>query len=285
MELILRPGVIEDAKECGRVCYEAFKSIADHHKFPPEMPSVEFATALMTMRLSSPGFYSVVAELAGKVVGSIFLDERSVIVGAGPLSVDPHVMNATIGSQLIQAIVGRAAQRCFPGVRGVVIAWHYRALALYTKFGGNSREMLSVMQGKPLALKMPGYDIRPAREEDLSACNRLCFRVHGHDRAGELVDAFHQGTANIVERLGKITGYSTGIGWSSHAIAESNDDLKALIGAASEFPGLGFLLPSRNGDLFRWCLDQGLRVVCQATLITLGLYNEPVGAYLPSVSY
>ena len=285
MELILRPGVIEDARECGRICYEAFKSIADQHSFPPQMPSLEFATALITMRLSHPGFYSVVAELEGKIVGSIFMDERSIIAGASLLSVDPLVMNGTIGRQLMQAIINRAAQPRFPGLRGVVIAWHYRALALYAKLGFNSPETFSAMQGKPLALKISGYDVRPAREEDLSACNRLCYRVHGHDRAGELVDAIHLGTANVVERLGRITGYSTGIGWSSHAVAESNDDLKALIGAASEFPGVGFLVPSCNGDLFRWCLKQGLRVVCQANLITLGLYNEPVGAYLPSITY
>ncbi len=285
MELILRPGVIEDAKECGRICYEAFKSIADQHRFPPEMPSIEIATALMSMRLSHPGFYSVVAELNDKIVGSIFLDERSVIAGAGPLSVDPLVMDSTIGGQLTQAMMDRVAQRRFPGLRGVVMAWHYRAIALYTKLGFNSREAFTAMQGKPLALKFPGYDVRPAREEDLSACNRLCYRVHGHDRAGELIDAIHIGTANVVEHLCRITGYSTGIGWSNHTVAESNDDLKALIGAAPDFPGLGFLVPSRNGDLFRWCLSQGLRVVCQATLITVGLYNEPAGAYLPSISY
>jgi hypothetical protein len=285
MELILRPGVIEDARECGRICYEAFKSIADQHKFPPQKPSIKIATELITMRLSHPGFYSVVAELDGKIVGSIFIDERSLIAGGGPLSVDPLVMNGTIGRQLTQAIMDRAIQRRFPGIRGVVVAWHYRALALYIKFGGNCRETLSAMQGKPLALKISGYDVRPAREGDLFACNRLCYRIHGHDRAGELVDAIRQGTANVVERLGRITGYSTGIGWSSHAVAESNDDLKALIGAAPEFPGVGFLVPSRNGDLFRWCLSKGLRVVCQANLITLGLYNEPVGAYLPSGTY
>lgn len=285
MELILRPGVIEDTKECGRVCYEAFKSIADQHRFPPEMPSIEIATALMSMRLSHPGFYSVVAELNDKIVGSIFLDERSVIAGAGPLSVDPLVMDSTIGGQLTQAILDRVAQRRFPGMRGMVMAWHYRAIALYTKLGFNSREAFTVMQGKPLALKFPGYDVRLAREEDLPACNQLCHRVHGHDRAGELVDAIHIGTANVVEHLYRITGYSTGIGWSNHTVAESNDDLKALIGAAPDFPGVGFLVPSRNGDLFRWCLDQGLRVVCQAILITVGLYNEPAGAYLPSISY
>jgi hypothetical protein len=32
-------------------------------------------------------------------------------------------------------------------------------------------------------------------------------------------------------------------------------------------------------------LEQGLRVVQPMTLMTMGLYNEPVGAYLPSVLY
>jgi hypothetical protein len=194
-------------------------------------------------------------------------------------------MNSTIGRQLMQAVMDRAAERRFPGVRLVQIVWHYRSLALYTKFGFDTRETLSAMQGTPLALSIPGYDVRPARPEDLAACNHLCLRVHGHDRGDDLLDAIRQGAANVVERLGRITGYATGIGWFQHAVAETNDDLKALIGAASAFLGPGFLVPSRNGELFRWCLSQGLRVVSQATLMTIDLYNEPAGAYLPSILY
>jgi hypothetical protein len=41
----------------------------------------------------------------------------------------------------------------------------------------------------------------------------------------------------------------------------------------------------RNWELFRWCLDNGLRVVEPMTLMSVGLYNEPVGAFLPSVLY
>jgi hypothetical protein len=185
----------------------------------------------------------------------------------------------------MQAVMERATERRFPGVRLVQIAWHYRSLALYTKLGFDTRETLSAMQGTPLALRIPGYDVRPARAEDLAACNQLCLRVHGHDRGGDLLDAIRQSTANVVERQGRITGYSTGIGWFHHAVAETNDDLKALIGVAPTFLGPGFLVPSRNGELFRWCLSQGLRVVAQATLMTMGLYNEPAGVYLPSVLY
>jgi hypothetical protein len=124
-----------------------------------------------------------------------------------------------------------------------------------------------------------------ATREDLPACNELCRRIHGVDRGGELLDTIGQATVHVVERLGNITGYSTGIGLFQHAVGATNDDLKALIGAAPEFSGTGFLLPSRNGEVFRWCLAQGLRVVSQTTLMTIGLYNEPTGAYLPSITY
>jgi hypothetical protein len=68
-------------------------------------------------------------------------------------------------------------------------------------------------------------------------------------------------------------------------MGESNDDLKALIGAAPTFAGLVLLLPTRNTELFRWCLEQGLRVVQPMTLMSLGLYNEPSGAFLPSIIF
>ena len=55
-----------------------------------------------------------------------------------------------------------------------------------------------------------------------------------------------------------------------------------LLGAASEFSGSGFLLPTRNHEVLAWCLGNGLR---QMTLMTVGLYNEPNGAYLPSILY
>ena len=59
----------------------------------------------------------------------------------------------------------------------------------------------------------------------------------------------------------------------------------ALIAAAPEFGGLGFHMPTDNDDLLRWCFDNGLRVAKAMTLMSLGLYNEPRGTYLPSVAY
>ena len=45
------------------------------------------------------------------------------------------------------------------------------------------------------------------------------------------------------------------------------------------------LLPTRNGELLRWSMQNGFRLVHQMTLMSIGLYNEPTGAYLPSVLY
>ncbi|HTG12318.1 MAG TPA: GNAT family N-acetyltransferase, partial [Candidatus Eisenbacteria bacterium] len=55
--------------------------------------------------------------------------------------------------------------------------------------------------------------------------------------------------------------------------------------AAPEFSGPGFLVPTRNGAVFRWCLEHGLRTVQPMTLMSIGLYNEPQGAFLPSIVY
>jgi hypothetical protein len=89
----------------------------------------------------------------------------------------------------------------------------------------------------------------------------------------------------VVEHLSEITAYATAIGFLAHAVARTNQGLKALIGAASEFPGPGFLLPTRNHDVFEFCLNRGLKLVFQMTLMSIGLYNEPAGAYMPSILY
>jgi hypothetical protein len=65
----------------------------------------------------------------------------------------------------------------------------------------------------------------------------------------------------VVEHDGRLTGYATLVGFVGHAVGESNADLKALIGGAGTFMGPGLLLPARDGDLFRWCLDQAARRV------------------------
>lgn len=285
MNLTLRPGRPEDAAACGRICYEAFKAIAGEHNFAPDFPSVEVATGAMQVLLAHPKFYSVIAELDGRIVGSNFVDERSTIAGLGPITLDPAVQNREIGRRLMEDIIARFRRQGFPGGRGVQAAYHNRTMALYTRMGFVAREPLSCLQGTPPRISFPGLRVRAATEADLEACNHLCFAVHGHTRSGELADAIAHKTATVVERDGRIVGYASSLAFFGHAVAETNTELKALISAATEFGGPGILVPIRNHELFRWCLDQGLRVVQPMTLITIGMYNEPAGAWLPAVLY
>ena len=284
MSIVLRPGTTADAKACGRICYEAFKAIGIAHNFPPDFPSQEVASGVLSMLLAHPGVYAVVAENDGRVVSN-FLDERSPIAGVGPITVDPAGQNHGVGGRLMQDVLDRAASKQAAGVRLLQAGYHNRSLCLYTKLGFVTREPIWVSQGKPLGLTFAGYDVRPATAADLTACNRICLRVHGFERAGELRDAIEQKTASVVEHLGSIAGYTTGVAFFGHSVAMTNRDLMALIGAATEFGGPGFMLPTRNHEAFKWCLDGGLKLVFQMTLMTVGLYNEPAGAYMPSVLY
>jgi predicted N-acetyltransferase YhbS len=283
--LTIRPAIAADAPECGRVCFDAFASVAANHGFPPDIPSVEAATALVSALIDHAGFFALAAEDGGRIVGSSFLDERSMIVGVGHVTVAPNAENHHIGAALMNTMLHRCAQRRTPGVRLLHAAYHYRALSLYARLGFDVREPFAAMQGDPLALRISGYGVRAATVADVEACNALCLRVHGHDRRGELPDALLHGTGRVVERGGRITGYATGIGFYTHAVAETNDDLAALIGAAEAFPGPGFLVPVRNTELLRWCLAHGLRVCLTVNLMTMGLYSEPRGAFLASAWY
>jgi predicted N-acetyltransferase YhbS len=285
METVLRPAVPEDAEPCGRICWDAFTTLAERHGFPSDFPAPEVGIGVIEFLTQHPGFYGVVAERDGRVVGSNFLDERSPIAGVGPLTVDPAVQDAGIGRRLMLDVLARAEAQGFGGVRLLQSAYNVRSLSLYAKLGFQVREALAVMQGAPPAGEFPGRPVRAASAGDADACDRLCERVHGHHRGGELRDAIEAGAARVVERDGRIAGYTTGIGFFAHSVAESGDDLRALIAAADDISGPGFLLPLRDAELFRWALEGGLRVVSLMTLMTVGQYDEPAGAYLPSVLY
>jgi len=150
---------------------------------------------------------------------------------------------------------------------------------------------LTLRPGTPADAERCGtvcYDAFKAIADAISSldeCTALCVRVHGHDRRAELVEAIERGRATVAEHADRLSGYATGLGFASHVVGEGNAALKALIGAASEFSGPGFLLPTRNGAVFRWCLEHGLRIVQPMTLMSIGLYNEPQGVFLPSIVY
>jgi GNAT superfamily N-acetyltransferase len=285
MNLKLRAGAPDDAATLGRICYEAFRTISEKHNFPPDFPNTEVAAGLMSMMLSRPDVYSVVAENGRGPLGSNFLWEGDAVAGVGPITIDPDVQDSGIGRALMEDVIRRADEREALSVRLVQAAFHNRSLSLYTKLGFDTVEPLSNMQGEPLNLKIDGCEARKMTIGDLAAAGDLCYRIHHHTRSSEVAGAVEQGTATVVERDGRITAYATMIGFFGHAVGETNEDLKALIAAAESFPGPGFLLPTRNAELMRWCLQHGLKVVQPLTLMSRGFYQEPRGAFLPSILF
>ena len=283
--LTIRAGAPDDAAACGRICYEAFEAISSRHNFAPDFPSVEFATGVLSWLLAHPKYYSVIVEADGAIVGSNFLDERSPIAGVGPITVDPNSQNRGVGRLLMEAVLERAREHRLAGARLLQAAYHNRSLSLYATLGFEVREPIACVNGNPIRMDIPGYEVRQAVATDLDACNRVCCLVHGHDRSGEVLDAIQQGSALVVEHAGRVTGYCSSLAFFGHSACESNEDLKALIASGHSFGGPGILVPAGNSPLFQWCLQQGLRVVQVMTLMSIGLYNEPAGAYLPSIGY
>jgi hypothetical protein len=92
-----------------------------------------------------------------------------------------------------------------------------------------------------------------------------------------------------LEREGRLTGYlSAATFWlTNHGVAETELDMRALLAGAGALIAepLSLLLPTRQANLFRWCLHQGMRANKPMTLMTMGQYQEPEGCYFPSVLY
>lgn len=283
--VVLRTATPDDAAVCGEICYRAFATLNAAHNFPCDFPGPEAAVHVLSNVFSHPGFYCVVAESDGRIIGSNCLDERSRIAAVGPITVDPEAQNRGAGRQLMRAVIDRANQTGAAGVRLVQAAFHNRSLSLYASLGFAVREPLACMQGRTLQRSVEGCTIRPARLEDAVQCNALSHRVHGFDRGRELADATQRGGAVVVERGGRITGYSSVLAFFGHTTAETNLDLQALIASVESFGGPGILVPTRNSAIFEWCLENGLRVVQPLTLMSMGLYNEPAGAWLPSILF
>lgn len=284
MTTILRSARPDDAQAAGRICYEGFEAIGKQHNFPGSFPSAEIAIDVVGGIIAHPGFYGVVAERDGIVIGSNFMDERSTISGIGPITVDPAIQNGGVGKQLMQHMLDRVVSRGAPGVRLLQAAFHARALTLYAKLGFRVRESMAIMNGPALNLISPDRRVRAATVADIPACDGICFAVHGHTRHGELEDGIKNNNALVVEYGGRITAYASSLAFFGHAVGETWDDLQAMIGAVPFIPPPGILVPLRS-PLFHWALEHGLRVSVVMNLMSVGLYNEPDGAYLPSVLY
>ncbi len=283
MRVSLRPPTPADIAECGRICYEAFSAVASAHNFPVDWKSEEAAVKVIEARLAHMQTYGIVAESGGRIVGSAFLKLYRPVGAIGPVTVTPRLQGAEVGRLMMEHLIERARMVGLDGTRLVQAAYNTQSLALYTKLGFQVREPLACLHGNPIAMRTPGCRVTIGNEGDLPACTRICTRVLGYTRTEDLWEALQLRTLTVVAREGEITGYSTGVHFRGHTVAETNEDARALIATAEDLPEPGLLMPARNGELLRWALERGLRITQPLSLMTEGFYQEPNGAFLPSI--
>lgn len=287
-ETIVKPRIrsadAPDIEPCAEIMFRAFEDIAEQHNFPPDFPDSDAAASLLGMMQEDPNFDGFVAEQHGEIIGSIFVSRRSPVGGISVLTVAPEAQNQSVGRSLMQHGMNHLTEHGHTRQQLAQAAYHNRSLCLYAKLGFAATEMLSNMTYHPIQAKVPDRTVREATTDDTEACNTLCRRVHGFHRSAEVAMAIEQGTALVVEDANGVTGYTTGVGFTGHAVGRNNQDLKALIASADEFTGPGILIPTANAELFRWCLDNGLRLRQQFILMDTapsGPLDE--GVYWPAV--
>ncbi len=287
MQYTLRTAVLDDAEACGRVVFEAFEWIGGRHNFPSDHSSERDAVRFIETFIGRPGIFGVVAVSGAQVIGCNFLEERDPIRSVGPLAVVPSAHGRGVGRRLMSAVIERAQGAA--GVRLVQDAFNVASMSLYASLGFAVTEPLALLTGRARSSPLSGVKVRPLRSEDLDACTALCARVHGFDRSRELREALKEFRPFVATRGGRVVAYASAPDFwlMNHGVSESEEDLQALmlgIGASHNRP-LSLLVPTRRTRFFYWCLREGLRMVKPLTLMTMGEYREPGGAYFPSISY
>ncbi len=287
MNINIRPVTAADTEKCGEIIYKAFCGIADRHNFPHDFPSAEHAHGFAQMLTNHPAVYGIIAENDGEFVGSNFLWEQDEIAGVGPITINPDGQSRGVGRLLMQKIIERGQKA--KDIRLVQDAFNTTSMSLYVSLGFDVIEPLVLISGAISGELPPDVEVRPISDEDYAACDELCVKVHGFSRVEELRGTARMMPAFVILRDKKIVGYASApnVWQMNHAVAESDEDLENLLLGAANLTGqpLSFLLPTRRGDLFRRCLSKGMKVVKPMTLMSRKAYQEPRGAFLPSVLY
>lgn len=282
--VVLRPATPDDIEPCGRIIYAAFKQIETAHGYPPGFPTVAAGVERAAHSINDPRTHGVVAEHDGRILGSGFMTEHDPVRGIGPVTVDPEVQQSGVGRWLMRALIGRGGDA---PMRLVQAPYNAVSLALYASLGFDVREPLVTVSGRARSAPLPDTEIRPAMPADLRACETLCRRVHGFPRTEELRDALATGTAYVAVHQGHLVAYTSGLAYAGHSVAIDEVELANLVAGVTAATGREhtFLLPIRQADLLRWCLTEGFRLERPRTLMALGAYQDPAGAFLPSILY
>ncbi len=276
----------EHVGELGRICYEAFKDLADRHGFPPDFPSAHFARRVIGMLVARPDVYGVAALVNGEVAGSNYMSLTDPVAGVGPISVDCAFQGLDIGRKLMQAVIDHARAKNIQRVRLLQDGFNSLSVSLYASLGFEVKHPVGYLRLAPA--DAPDPSVRPVEEHDLDALDQLCRRNYKSSRRNELAAALRAGLLALTRlRDGRLTGYLIP-GIFGHGVAESEDDAVAIARQAARLapPEHAFCFcPLDQASLFRAFLAAGCRTAKVMNLMAMGPYEPPEAVWMPSILY
>jgi predicted N-acetyltransferase YhbS len=286
MNVAIRRAQPSDIDVCARINYEAFKEICDRHQFPTDFPTLEFSTEIIDLLSQSPLCFGIVAEIEGAVVGCGFMDERNPIRGIGPVAVDRTFQARGTGREIMKALLERGQEA--RGIRLLQESYNMASLSLYASLGFEVKEPFVLIEGKFRSQPQHGFEVRPMTSQDVGECAALCEKLCRCDRTSEIEDALKYYSPFVASKQGRIVAYTCAVSVLSHSVAQTEADMQALLLGAAAYSSeelLSFHLPLRYASLFRWCLQEGLRVLKPMAVMAVGEYQSPEGCWFPSFAY
>jgi len=286
MEIELVPAGPEHVNELGRICFEAFKTFHERHRFPPDFPNAGIAAQVIGMLVQRDDCYGVAALAGGRPVGSNFLWHMDEVAGVGPITVDPTYQGRKIGRALMEAVLRQAREMGIDRVRLLQDGFNMASLSLYASLGFDVKEAVALMQAAPS--RESAGSVRAVTEADLPAVEALSRRLYKTSRRNEVGAAIRYGFSPILrERDGRVTGYLIP-GMIGHGVAETEADALALFGeAARRLPPevARFFCPLSEASLYRKALQAGHRAIKVMNLMAMGPYEPPAAVWMPSVTF
>jgi predicted N-acetyltransferase YhbS len=286
MAVDLVPARTEHISELGRICYEAFKDVSDKHHFPSDFQSVALGRMIIGMMTASEDVYGVAAMLDGQPAGSNFLLASDEVGGLGPITVEVSAQGNGIGRALMQNVIDHARDAGIERVRLLQDSFNMTSLALYASLGFDTKHPVALML--PAPSEQPDESVRPVTEADLDAIEELSQRIYRVSRRNEVAANIRSPFRPFLrERAGRVVGYYS-LGIAGHGVAETEDDLLALVREAARQTPPDFhriLCPLTEGSLYRRFLQAGFRNIKVMNLMGIGPYDEPEGVWVPSVLY
>lgn len=282
----LVPAEAQHVSELGRICYEAFKDIADRHGFTPDFPSVQYARRVIGMVVERKDFYGVAAIVNGELAGSNYISFTDPVAGVGPITVDCAFQGRDLGRALMQDVIDYARRNNIARVRLLQDAFNTASISLYASLGFDVKHAVAEIILN--AAVKADATVRPVHANDIEALDALCKKNYKTSRKNELAAAVRAELSPVLrERGGKFTGYLIP-GIFGHGVAETTDDAVALATQAARLiphERARSLCPLDDGPLFRAFLKAGCRTVKMMNLMALGPYEEPDSVWMPSILY